>query len=418
MGNILADTPENAIICWMADLNYAALVDPSPEVRVPVLERFDWQGLGIDPGFRRVRVLGRQAYVLCQAALAGNAQAGQLAARVVRALCDHAIGDDGLFVSRLTANGEVLDSTPDLYDIAFGLFAMAWWYRLSGDEHALALSEAMIGQLRAVMRAPSGAGYVSRPGAFDVHEQNPHMHLFEAAIFLASFGGRTVFRALADELFALAEEQLFDPVSGTIAEFFDGSWQPLSTHGSVVIEPGHQYEWVWLLHRYAGLSSSRRARDIADRLFDFAWRHGHEATTGLIYDGVARDGRVLGADMRIWPNTECLKAQIAMREFHHAGPGFDNDDMIRTVDRIFRYFLSPAACGEAADMRHGLWIDYLQSDAATPKCDFVPASSLYHIIFGFSEFVRHKGGEMPFNVPARSRQTYTHVAAQFTDVHQ
>lgn len=418
MNHMLADTPEHCIGRWLANLDYAGLVDPSPETRVPVLERFDWQGREVDPGFRRVRVLGRQAYVLCQATLAGHAQAGPLASRVVQALCDHAIGDDGLFVSRLAANGAVLDATPDLYDIAFGLFAMAWWYRLSGDERALTVSETMIGQLRAVMRSPSGAGYVSRLGALEVHEQNPHMHLFEAAIFLASFSGRPVFHALADELFALAEHQLFDPASGAIAEFFDGSWHRIPTRGAVVIEPGHQYEWVWLLHRYAALSSSRRARDMADRLFDFAWRHGHETATGLIYDGVATDGRVLEADLRIWPNTEFLKAQIAMRECHHAGPGFDNDDMERTVERIFRYFLTPSPQGDAVDMRHGLWIDYLHSDAVTPKCDFVPASSLYHIMFGFSEFVRHRGGDVPFPNPANLQQDYPHFDAQFTDVHQ
>lgn len=374
---------------WLQNCSYASLVDPRPEIAVPVIERFDWSGHALDPGFRRVRVIGRQLYVLCHAALAGNQTAKPLAERVAATLLNYGIGSEGQFVCRLSADGAVLDPAADLYDVAFGLFALAWWYRLSGDEMVLLCAENIIHRMRKSMASPSGHGYLSRPDMCRGHEQNPHMHLFEAAIFLAQSSDRASFRMLSDELFALAEHCLFDPGSCTIAEQFDDAWQPVTApDGTIQIEPGHQYEWVWLLHQYAALSGCERAFVMAEKLFLFARRNGHDAATGLILDGVSTCGRAVAQNLRIWPNTEFLKAQVAMRERYGTGPGFADCDLSDNVARIFRHYLDANLTMELM-RRPGLWIDYLRADGITPNCDHVPASSLYHIVFGFSEFLRH-----------------------------
>ena len=382
--------PQEKIARWMASLDYAALLGAEGEA-VPVVERFDWQGRAIEPGFRRVRVMARQTYVLCQAALAGHKNAAALAERAATALIRHGFGSEQ-FVCRLSPAGETIDSTPDLYDIAFGLFALAWWYRLSGNRNALTLAERSLVHLGTAMRSPSGLGYVSRLGEPVSLSQNPHMHLFEAAIMLAEFSGGETFVDLADELFELASTKLFDPVTRTLPEMFDDNWRPIglaAEGGSIRVEPGHHYEWVWLLSRYAALRSAPSALDIADQLHDFAQAHGHDAATGLIVDAVRRDGSVLLPALRLWPNTEYLKAQVAMQE--RQGLGLDAG-IAQNVGRIFQYYLSPSATGPASQLRAGWWIDYLGADAATPKCDHVPASSLYHIAFAFSELLRLAGG--------------------------
>lgn len=383
---------------WLAALDYERLVDSSGRTQIPVIERFEWDGRPIDPGYRRVRVIARQAYVLCQAALAQNAIAAPLAARVMDALFAHAVGADGQFVSRLSPDGDAIDQTPDLYDIAFGLFATAWWYRLSGDTRALAVAERSVDHIRVVMRSPSGSGYIARAGQPINHCQNPHMHLFEAALMLSQFSGRETFAALADELFELAVNRMVDPVSGTLAETFDADWQPLVSAGgdcAIWIEPGHHYEWVWLLHRYGAQASRPAAFAMAARLYDFATRTGHDRTTALVVDAVSRDGTVIGADLRIWPNAEFLKAQVAMREHYGAAPGYADDDVASNATRIVHHYLTPPLDGPARTLCQGLWIDYLHADAVTPKCDHVPASSLYHIVFAFSELVRHSMTKVP-----------------------
>lgn len=391
----VTSSPEDKVSRWLSELDYSGLLEQSAG-RIAVAERFDWNGRAIDPGYRRVRVIARQLYVLCQAALDGNQVAASLAAPVAETLMTEAFGSNGQFVSRLSREGEILDATPDLYDIAFGLFAMAWWYRLSGDDKALAIAEQSIAHVRGALSSPAGTGYVWRISQPLRHAQNPHMHLFEATILLAQFAERDSFAFFAHELFILTEAKLFDVENGTLAELFDDNWKPCGTtedRGIVRVEPGHHYEWVWLLHRYANLAGIGRAAEIADELYAFARRHGHHPTTDLVLDAVATNGAVLCADLRIWPNTEFLKAQVAMRERWGApsgvGRGYGDLDVAANVDRIFRYYLTASEFGPARELKRGFWIDYLQADAVTPKCDHVPASTLYHIVFAFSELLRH-----------------------------
>lgn len=380
---------------WLGSVDYGRLLHEAARASgVPVIERFDWHGNAVDPGFRRIRVMARQAYVLSHAAIGGARGTERRAARAAAALIDHGLGPDGQFRCRLASDGAVLDATADLYDIAFGLFAMAWWYRLSGDERALAVAERSVSHLRAEMASPAGRGFVSRAGTAGRHEQNPHMHLFEAATFLAAFTGRASFRALADELFALAETTLFDAATGILPEHFDAQWRP-AADGRV--EPGHHYEWVWLLHRYALLASQPRAYDMADRLFAFAQRHGHDHATGLVLDAVDAKGRPVETDLRIWPNTELLKAQIALQERHGPAPGFDDAALAETVQRIREHFLTARLHGPAASLRPGWWIDHVHAGDLRPKSDHVPASTLYHIFFAFTELLRHRAGHDPFS---------------------
>lgn len=391
---------EDDIYSWLVALDYDRLLyAPQYSKGLPVIERFDWQGQPVDPGFRRLRVMGRQAYVLCHAAIGGCEGVRALASRAISAMIDHGIGRDGQFYCQLLPDGCALRKAPDLYDIAFGLFAMAWWYRLSGDERAIVIAENSLDHLRTQMRSPTGLGF--RAGADEMseqrHEQNPHMHLFESAIFLAAFTGRPIFRALADELFDLVETALFDRTTGILPEFFDSEWRPAGKGGVLRIEAGHHYEWVWLLHRYAALSGQSRAFTIAKQLFAFAYEHGHDKVTGLVFDAVNQDGRPLEKDFRIWPNTEMLKAQVAMQEHHGSGLGFDDSAILANVQRIRSYFLTRQPHGPAAVLREGWWIDHLDGSLLLPKSDHVPASSLYHIFFAFAELLRHRAGHDPFS---------------------
>lgn len=361
------------------------------------VERFDWRGAPLDPGFKRIRVTGRQTYVFAHAAIGGAPGAHEAASHGTAFLKNHCLRDDRQFASRLATSGTMLDATADLYDIAFGLFAFAWWYQLSGDTQAVEIAEASIAQLSNTMRSPSGRGFLAREGDVGPHQQNPHMHLFEAAIFLAAFTGSRKARMLADELFDLARSSLFDATTGTLSEFFDAEWQPDRRSGSIRIEPGHHYEWVWLLCRYGELAEEPEAFAIADRLFAFAQTHGHDPATGLIRDAVDPSGKVLAPDLRIWPNTEYLKAQVVMRERLGEGPGFDDAALTANLARIFDHFLTPRPSGPATVLPVGLWIDYLEAPSLNPKCDHVPASSMYHIMFGFSEVLRYAAGHRPFS---------------------
>ena len=380
---------------WCVNWDYARLLAPREIAPpVPVIERFDWNGSGIDPGFRRVRVIGRQLYVLSRAACGGAQGAGELAEQTATALMKYGRGDDGQFVSRLSPDGSVLDATADLYDIAFALFGLAWWYRYSSDPRAIELATASVTHLCATMRSPSGHGFVDRlPGQWR-HLQNPHMHLFEAAIFLTVFTGKVSFRTLSEELFSLARDKLVDPVTGTLAEEFDDAWRPVAgLQGKIRIEPGHQFEWAWLLDRWAMASGDREALELSRILFDFAITNGIDPASGLILDAVCPQGQPLEKDLRIWPNTELLKAQVAIAEREGRGQCHSID---QTISRVFRHYLESAPVDGCTSLGRGFWVDYLKADARQLNCDHVPASTMYHIMFAFSEALRFHDNQAPF----------------------
>jgi mannose/cellobiose epimerase-like protein (N-acyl-D-glucosamine 2-epimerase family) len=362
------------------------------------VERFSWSGEPLDPGFKRIRVTARQCYVFSHAAIGGleGARAGALVGSDL--LFSSCLRDDGQFVSRLASDGSVLDPAADLYDIAFGLFAMAWWFRLTGDLRAVAVARRSTEQIRAKLRSPAGIGFLARESDNGPLQQNPHMHLFEAAIFLAAFTGESAFLDLADELFTLAETKLFHAASGVLPELFDADWLPMGERGKFRVEPGHHYEWVWLLNRYGALAGQPRAYHIADRLFQFARKYGHDSErTGLIFDAVDQHGVPLAVDLRIWPNLEYLKAMVSMRERLGAGAEWSDVVIDATVARICQHYLRPKSDGPAAQLAEGLWIDYLDGRSLQPKCDHVPASTLYHIMFAFTELMRHREGHGPFS---------------------
>jgi mannose/cellobiose epimerase-like protein (N-acyl-D-glucosamine 2-epimerase family) len=207
------------------------------------------------------------------------------------------------------------------------------------------------------------------------HLQNPHMHLTEAMLVLRDSTGHPRFAAEADRLVSLCLRHFYDDGSATLTEEFDAAWAR-DPHVSKV-EPGHHYEWVWLLHRYLG--SERHDRDVEHamrRLFDFAVRFGQDPRTGLVRDGIDPDGRVALPDHRLWPQAERLKAWLAMAERHGTDPG---PAVREGLDGIFRHYLATDPAGT--------WIDH-RTAALAPRVDKIPASSFYHLVLAFAEVLR------------------------------
>src|SRR5258706_168322 len=106
---------------------------------------------------------------------------------------------------------------------------------------------------RTWQRPPAGYWEGELPDG-TVRRQNPHMHLFEAALAIA--GTRW---AVADDL-PRAErvaqwlaDHFFDRARGALPELFDADWVPQATDGAFDVEPGHHFEWAWLLGELAEL---------------------------------------------------------------------------------------------------------------------------------------------------------------------
>lgn len=332
--------------------------------------------LGLDGGetacgFKRVRVICRQTYVFAHAAELGWAEGAELARLGCDYLAAKARLPGGGWAKTLSREGAVIDATPDLYDHAFVLFAMAWRYRISRDPEALRHAHETLDFIQSRMRA--GEGFLARLPDDGVRLQNPHMHFAEASIAAFEATGDERFLDQAGELVALFRRRLFD--GRTLGERFGADWRRLAGEEGRALEPGHHFEWAWILAQYQRLRSVDLAREAA-ALADFAERFGVDPAAQAVFDGVREDGLPLKTSSRAWTNTERIKAWLALFELTGRDPRAEVAGSARLL--LDRYF---------AGMPAGAWIDQFDAEGrALSKA--VPASIVYHLFLAFSEVLR------------------------------
>src|SRR5271165_7168847 len=279
------------------------------------VEQLALDGRPSDPGFKRTRVQARQIYVFSHAHRLGwNGPAGEAASRGLDFLLAQAWLPEGGWARRLGRRGGILDPTYDLYDQAFVLFALGWHYRAFQDERSLHWARRTLDSVRDRLARPDGRGFWAILPAGGECLQNPHMHLLEAMLTLAEATGEAMFFEQARKIVALFSASLFEPASETLGEYFDAAWQRQPGPRGLVVEPGHHFEWIWLLRHYRRLGGEDLAAT-AGALHRFACQHGVAPATGLVFDAIDAGGRVLDARHRCWPQTEALKAHLAMAEW-------------------------------------------------------------------------------------------------------
>ncbi|MBU6408496.1 MAG: AGE family epimerase/isomerase, partial [Alphaproteobacteria bacterium] len=211
------------------------------------VEGFEFNsGIPSTVGFKRTRVTCRQLYVFSHAEILGWPSARDASNWTYAFLREkHWAGPDLGWLRRVDTKGVSLDATPDLYDYAFALFALGWRYKARRDPSSLALAHATLDFMNARFRHPGGLGFhTALPGALP-REQNPHMHLAEAALALWESTEDTRFLDLAEEVVALFKAHMRQPTNGVVPEFFDDDWRPVAGENGRWIEPGHQFEWAW-----------------------------------------------------------------------------------------------------------------------------------------------------------------------------
>lgn len=349
-------------------------------------ERLDLSGAPVADSELRVRTQARQIYVFAHAALLGMVSADEALARAERGLGQlrrSAWAPDARpgWVHRLAADGSVADSRRDLYDHAFVLHALAWFERASGDERVRAWIDETLHFIDTALASRHGGWAES-----DRHElprrQNPHMHAFEAFLALYETTGSSIYLARAAELFGLFRTRFFRDDEGLLREFFGPSWETGESYGSHQLDPGHMFEWVWLLRRYAR-ASSRPVDDLCAALFSAGVRLGLDESSCFIADVVDASGRRLTESRRLWPQTEYLKALLVQHEAGH------DPTLLQEAEQLSDRLLSSYLEGCAA----GTWRDQFSFEGVC-MTDVVPASTLYHLFAAAAEIARLTGKSM------------------------
>jgi mannose/cellobiose epimerase-like protein (N-acyl-D-glucosamine 2-epimerase family) len=322
--------------------------------------------------YKRMRVQARQIYAYSHAALLGWAPGEQLARDGYAFITRFGERPDGGWARRLSPSGNhVVDAAADLYDQAFVLLGLAWYSRLTSDNNALQRARRTVEWIRSCMAAAPEGFHNVIPVEPGHRQQNPHMHLLEAVLALQETSGEAYYAEFAEELVALFRDHLFDSKTGTLGEFFTEDWLPAPGEPGDHVEPGHHYEWVCLLDQYERQTGMGATKEI-DQLYDFARRHGTDEKTALVWDVVARSGKSRQRSIRLWCQTEALKAHAVM-----AQRGGDSARLIpRTVRNLGERFL--------ANCPSGTWIDQFDP-LGTPISDKIPTSSFYHLFTGYAE---------------------------------
>ncbi|MGF1631392.1 MAG: AGE family epimerase/isomerase [Kiloniellaceae bacterium] len=354
------------------------------------VEKFGLSGAPSAEDYTRVRVQARQIYVFSHAAAAGLSDVGFAPAqRAFAFLEEHAWdGGEGGWFHRLNLAGEPLDRSKDSYDHAFLLLAMAWLYRAGGDARVLRRAEETMDFLDVALgQARGGAfdGYSEQQVAPDAalplpRRQNPHMHLLEAflALYEASDDPRWLNRA--ESIYGLFQRYFFDAAGGQLIEFFDGDWNEVPQEGRRLREPGHFFEWAWLLHRYATLTGDETAAAALRPLYDWAWGKGVDRdgkAPFVVFEALDPEGRVLaGGRKRLWPQAEAVKAALAVYE------RFGDPEALNRAQQLLAALFTTFA-----DLDRPDWREQTDSDGRLIRPG-MPSSSLYHLYLAAAEAIR------------------------------
>lgn len=282
---------------------------------------------------------------------------------------------DHLYRAVVAPDGTALRDNAVLYDQAFALLGLASAYRVLNDDELRQSARDLHDHLRSQLSNPM-TGFEESSSRVLPLSANSHMHLFEASMAWIELDHDLRWRVLCEEILQLALARFIDVDLGFVREFFDGEWRAAAGVAGLLVEPGHQFEWAWLLLRWADRTRDERVRQVGLRLIELGDTHGVDHGRSVVISSILADRSIRDPLARLWPQTERIKAACIAAEATHEQRYWD---MAADAARgLTKYLDTPL---------HGLWRDKMNLDG-TFVDEPAPASSFYHIVCAISEMER------------------------------
>ena len=331
--------------------------------------------------FHRLMNLSRQIFVFSSAFDAWrNPTDARHAKTLFNSLTRHFRDTEhGGWYFSIALDGSPKDKRKDLYGHAFLLFALAHFGRVFKSQQAFILARETDDVLQKHLKLDTGWYAYEASEDWQIPDralrQNPHMHLLEAYLALAAHDQDDRWTQRLNELSQLTEEKLLDRDLCLIREYFDDAAAPCPENGAQV-EPGHQFEWSWLIEELAAavpvsdVLTSRR-----NDMFRWAEKYGLDSEHGGIFDQLTLNGEIQQDSKRLWPVTEYLKALASQPDL---APVQRQERLAETLGFLMEHYLN----------YDGSWQEYLNRDLTT-ACDYLPASSLYHLMMAYKVLRAH-----------------------------
>ena len=247
-----------------------------------------------------------------------------------------------------------------VYDHSFYLLFMTWYFRLTNDPTAIRLLMNRYSEIDRHFDNAGAGGFGPKPAGARSH--NPYMHLLEATLAAFRSTEDDYWLAQARRISELFISRLLDANGNVVFEFRDADWS-VAAEGRVEI--GHQLEWSTLLLELD------ESLPVADRLYNFALKHGFE--DGLAIDAVNGEGVPLDRRKLLWGQTEAAR-QFSVR----ARILKDQKAQARAEEqwnRIRHHFFHPNGW---------TWYNSLTADD-TPVSEPSNARLLYHVVTAAAE---------------------------------
>jgi cellobiose epimerase len=259
------------------------------------------------------------------------------------------------------ADGALLRPRKQIYGQAFGIYALAEYYRAAGEPGALEKATALFRLMEDHSHDPEHGGYFEaytrdwqlesdlRLSEVDMNEMksmNTHLHVMEAYTNLLRVWDNAELRSRQAENIDIMMRRIVSPTTFHTLLFFDEAWNSRVDH----ISYGHDIEANWLLVESAEVLGDEHriseAKALAVNMAQAVYAEGLDAEGGLVNDGDASG--VTDPDFEWWPQAEA--AVGFLNAYQLSGQAHFLQAALRSWDFIEKYFI---------DRQHGEWFRHV-----------------------------------------------------------
>lgn len=220
----------------------------------------------------------------------------------------------------LNADGSPANTRKQIYAIAFAMYGLVEYYKITSNKEALDLAVNLFELIEKYSFDPVQNGYfeayskdwvlledlrLSEKDANEKKTMNTHLHILEAYTNLYRVYKEEKLQKALKNLIEVFLDKIIDQEKGFFNLFFDENW----THKSQENSYGHDIEGSWLLWEAAEVLGDKatleKCRPVCIAMAEQAYRDGLDKEDfGLMSDGLF--GKLTDTDKHWWPQAESV----------------------------------------------------------------------------------------------------------------